>query len=70
MDSTHKEPKCSLQNMFHSFAQGRYLYHNPKEFLWMCRLTDTPACENAVHKIEQQLGNEHDLDFRDLLVGE
>jgi hypothetical protein len=26
----------------------RYFYYNPKDFIWMCCLTDTPACENAV----------------------
>ena len=33
----------------------------------MCRQTDMPACEKAVNEIEQQLENEHDLDFRGLL---
>jgi hypothetical protein len=41
----------------------RYFYYNPKDFVWMCRLTDTPACENTVQEIEQQLENESDLDF-------
>jgi hypothetical protein len=45
----------------------RYFYYNPKDFVWMCRLTDTPACENAVQEIEQQLENESDLNFRGLL---
>jgi hypothetical protein len=40
---------------------NKYFYYNSKDFVWMCRLTDTPACENAV------LENEHDLDFRGLL---
>jgi hypothetical protein len=46
---------------------NKYFYYNPKDFVWMCRLTDTPACENAVLEIEQQLESEHDLDFRGLL---
>ena len=29
----------------------RYFYYSPKDFVWMCRLTDTPACENAVREI-------------------
>jgi hypothetical protein len=41
----------------------RYFYYNPKDFIWMCHLTDTPACKNAVQEIEQQLENESDLDF-------
>jgi hypothetical protein len=45
----------------------RYFYYNPKDFIWMCRLTDTPACKNAVQEIEQQLENESDLNFRGLL---
>jgi hypothetical protein len=45
----------------------RYFYYNPKVFLWMCHLTDTPACENAVHEIEQQLETKHDLNFQGLL---
>src|ERR1700676_4836448 len=45
----------------------RYFYYSPKDFIWMCRLTDTPACENAVREIEQQLETERDLDFRGLL---
>lgn len=46
---------------------NRYFYYNPIEFIWMCRLMDTPACELAVAEIEQQLEDEHDLDFRGLL---
>ena len=41
---------------------NEYFYYNPKDFI-----TETPACENAVCEIEQQLENEHDLDFRGLL---
>lgn len=41
----------------------RYFYYNPKDFVWMCQLTDTPACKNAVQEIEQQLENESDLNF-------
>ena len=33
----------------------------------MCWLTNTPACKNAVQKIEQQLKSECNLDFRGLL---
>ena len=46
---------------------NKYFYYNPKDFVWMCRLTDMPACEIAASEIEQQLENEHDLDFRGLL---
>jgi hypothetical protein len=45
----------------------RYFYYNPKDFIWMCHLTDTPACKNTVQEIEQQLENESDLNFRGLL---
>ena len=41
----------------------KYFYYNPKDFLWMCHLTDTPACEDAVCEIEQQLENECNIDF-------
>jgi hypothetical protein len=41
----------------------KYFYYNSHEFVWMCRLTDTPACELAVAEIEQQLETEGDLDF-------
>ena len=41
----------------------RYFYYNPKDFIWMCSLMDTPTCETAVAEIEQQLENEEDLDF-------
>ena len=46
---------------------NKYFYYNPKDFVWMSRLTETPGCENTVCEIEQQLENEHDLDFRGLL---
>jgi len=45
----------------------RYFYYNPKDFIWMCRSTDTPACEAAAAEIEQQLECEKDLDFRGIL---
>ena len=45
----------------------RYFYYNPKDFIWMCRSTDTPACEAAAAEIEQQLECEKDLDFRGML---
>jgi hypothetical protein len=45
----------------------KYFYYNPHEFMWMCWLTDAPACELAVAKIEQQLEAEGNLDFRGLL---
>ena len=45
----------------------KYFYYNPKDFLWMCQLTDMPACENTVYKIEQQLESERDLNFQGLL---
>ena len=45
----------------------KYFYYNPYDFIWMCRLMDTPACEAAVSEIEQQLESEGDLNFRGLL---
>jgi len=45
----------------------KYFYYNPYDFIWMCCLTDTPACEATVLEIEQQLESEGDLDFRGLL---
>ena len=41
----------------------RYFYYNPKDFIWMCRSMDTPACEAAAAEIEQQLEFEKDCDF-------
>ena len=41
----------------------RYFYYNPKDFIWMCCSTDTPACEAAAAEIEQQLKFEKDLNF-------
>ena len=41
----------------------RYFYYNPKDFIWMCCLMDTPACKAAEAKIKQQLEFEKDLDF-------
>jgi hypothetical protein len=41
----------------------RYFYYNPHDFVWMCQLTDTPACELAVAEIKQQLEIEGDLKF-------
>jgi hypothetical protein len=40
---------------------------SPNDFTWMCCLTDTPACEIVVAKIEQKLKLEGDLDFRGLV---
>jgi len=45
----------------------KYFYYNPYDFIWMCCLTDTPACEAIVLQIEQQLESEGDLDFQGLL---
>jgi hypothetical protein len=45
----------------------QYFYYNPVDFTWMCRQTDTHACEIAVAKIEQQLEFEGDLNFQGLL---
>ena len=46
---------------------NEYFYYNPRDFLWMCCLTDMPACEATVIEIEQQLEDEEDLDFQGLL---
>jgi hypothetical protein len=45
----------------------KYFSYNPHDFMWMCWLTDTPACELAVAEIEQQLETEGDLNFQGLL---
>ena len=46
---------------------NKYFYYNPRDFVWMSRVTDTPACEVAVSEIKQQLECDGDLDFWDLL---
>jgi hypothetical protein len=59
------EPSRGITNS--NEVLDKHFYYNPNDFVWMCRLTDTPACENAVREIEQQLEDESDLDFRGLL---
>ena len=64
---SHVEMPYKRYGIHSNEVLDRYFYYNPKDFIWMCRLTDTPACENAVQEIKQQLENESDLDFRGLL---
>ena len=45
----------------------KYFYYNPYNFIWMCYLTGTPACEATVSEIEQQLESKGDLNFQGLL---
>ena len=45
----------------------RYFYYNPMDFIWMCHLTDTPACKAAAAEIKQQLEIEKDLNFWGIL---